>query len=595
MNGEGTARLRRFWVFLRPFWRSIVPLFLSILLSLLITLPTPWLEKMIIDQAIAEGDVELLYWLVGGIIGLYAGFRLLVFFRSVLSVRVKQKVLTSVRMAMYEHLQRMSLRFFARHPVGNLISRITNDVTYVQSLMNDELFEVIGSAIKLLLIIGLLFALSPTLTLLCAGILPVVALVFFLFKRRVYLQNRRLQEAQETLSGRIQQNFTCIKMIQAEVIEERMRQETLTASQDLERVGVRREILAVTANLFSTLASYLPILVIIWAVGGTMVIRGAMTLGALLAFTQYLMGVINPVQRLFKFNMDLQAGYAALDRIYEVLDEPPDIVDEPGAEPLDEPIRRVTFDGVTLRFATGEGGEATKMVTALDGVSFEIARGEKVALVGPSGSGKSSAAHLMLRFFDPTEGRVLVNGRPLSDFTLASLRRAVAYVPQDVFLLGDTVRRNLTLDRAVDRERLDASLERARAREFVRDLEGDLDARVDAGGANFSGGQRQRLALARALAKEADFYVLDEATSALDSGTEEEVMANLSEFLHGKTAVIIAHRLSFLRLVDRVLVFAGGRLVEQGSYDELMARRGMFYGLAGGAAGGHEGSGGRET
>jgi ABC-type multidrug transport system fused ATPase/permease subunit len=574
VKGEGRVRLKRFWVYLRPFSHSIVLLFLSILLSLLITLPTPWLEKTIIDQAIVQGDTDLLLRVVGLIIGLFAGYRVLIFFRSILSVRVKQKVLTSVRMAMYDHLQRMSLRFFARHPVGNLISRITNDVTYVQSLMNDELFEVIGSAIKLLLIVGLLFALSPTLTLMCAGILPVVALVFFLFKRRVYIQNRRLQEAQETLSGRIQQNFTCMKMIQAEVIEDQMRRETLEASQTLEQVGIRRETLGVTANLFSTLSSYIPVLTIIWAVGGTMVIRGTMTLGELLAFTQYLMGLINPVQQFFKFNMDLQAGYAALDRIYEVLDEAPDIADTPEAEPLEPPIRKVTFEDVSLSFGLGEGEELTT-VTALDGVSFEIAQGEKVALVGTSGSGKSSTAHLLLRFFDPTSGRVLINDRPMSDYSLVSLRQAMAYVPQEVFLLGASVRRNLALDRPVDDGRLEASLEGARAREFVRDLE----TAVEPGGTNFSGGQRQRLILARALAKDVGFYVLDEATSALDPATEVEVMRNLARFLEGKTAVLIAHRLTFLDLVDRILVFANGRLVEEGSFQELMDQRGMFYGL----------------
>ena len=332
------GRLRRFAVHLRPFSRSVALLFGTILAAILINLPTPWCEKLIIDEAIGKGRGDLLLPLVAVIAGLFVGYRVLLFLRGYLSVRVRQKVLTAVRMEMYAHLQRMSLSFFARNPSGALLSRLTNDVGYVQNLLNDELFEVISSGVKVLVVLGLLLAISPELTLYCACVMPVVAVVFLLFKKRVYQRNIELQETQARLSGQVQQNFAGMKLIQAEVMEDRARDDTLAASRELERVGIRREMVGVTGNLLTTVLSYVPVLCILWGVGGQMVIHKQMSLGELLAYTQYLLGLVAPVTRFFQFNMNLQAGYAALDRIHEVMDTEPEIRDAPDARELDAPI-----------------------------------------------------------------------------------------------------------------------------------------------------------------------------------------------------------------------------------------------------------------
>lgn len=579
------GRLRRFWVFLRPFRRTIVLLFASILFTILVNLPTPWCEKIIIDDAIPNGDYRLLLIMTGVIVGLFALFRLVVFFRGVISVRVRQRVLTDVRMRMYEHLQRMSLGYFAKNPVGALLNRITSDVGYVQNLLNDELFEVIAAAVRVLVVLGLLFAINVKLTLLCMAVVPVITLIFFLFKKRVYRRTLELQQTQAELAGQIQQNFAGMKLIQAETAEARVRDATLEASRQLERVGVRRETLGVTGNLLTTVLSYLPLIAILWGVGGYMVIHKTLTLGELLAFTQYLLGLVAPVTRFFEFNMNLQGGYAALDRIYEVLDEPPAIQDEADAEELVPPVQSLALEGVTLRFCTGEGE-----VTALRKVSFSVQRGEKVALVGTTGSGKTSVLHLLLRFHDPSEGRVLINGRPATCFTLRSLRGGIAYLAQEVFLFGASVRDNLTLGRDLGQAELRRALKLAEAHELVDGLEGQLDARVEQAGANLSGGERQRLALTRALAREAEVYLLDEATAALDGRTEQKIVQNLRHFLKDRTALIVAHRLSTLELVDRVLVFAGGRLVEQGPPKELLQAGGMLAALYRAQGGEEQGS-----
>ena len=571
------GRLRRFAVYLRPFTGSVVVLFGTILLAILINLPTPWCEKLIIDEAIGKGRGELLLPLVAFIAGLFVVHRLLLYFRGYLSVRVKLKVLTAVRMDMYAHLQRMSLSFFSKNPSGSLLSRLTNDVGYVQNLLNDELFEVISSAVKVLVVVGLLFAISTRLTLFCMCVMPVIAVVFLLFKKRVYQRNLELQETQARLSGQVQQNFAGMKLIQAEVMEDRARDDTLAASRELEQVGIRREMVGVTGNLLTTVLSYVPVLCILWGVGGQMVIEKQLSLGELLAYTQYLLGLVTPVTRFFQFNMNLQAGYAALDRIHEVMDTKPDILDAPGARELDEPIHSVELQGVSLLFP-GDGGAS---VTALDDVSLKIGRGEKVALVGPSGAGKTSVLHLLLRFYDPTEGQVLINGRPATDFTLRSLRRGMAYLCQEVFLFSTSVRQNLVLGREVPETRLREALQLSAADSFVEELEQGLDAPVLEQGSNLSGGQRQRLALARALTRDAGLLLLDEATAALDPRTEQQVLQRLHKYLEGRTALLVAHRYSLLEMVDRVLVFANGRLVEQGTLQELQDQGGVLSALMG--------------
>ena len=574
MSKQSRARIKRFVPYLRPFSRQILALFAFIVVAILVTLPVPWCEKVIIDDAIPQGDKKLVLLMVGAVAGLLISNRVFVYLRSYLSVRVRQQVLTSVRMKMYSHLQRMSLGFFSRNPSGSLLSRITNDVGQVQNVFNDALFEVIGAVLKVVVVTVLLLLISPKLFLLCALALPFTALVFVLFKKKVYAENRALQESQARLSGEIQRNFGAMKLIQAEVIEEHVREQTLASSKELEKVAVRKEMVAVKGNFLTMVFSSVPMVCILWGVGGIMVIDHTLTLGALIAFTQYVLGLVGPITRFFQFNMDLQAGYAALDRIFEVLDEPPEIEDQPTAQLVRRPVETVAFDNVSLRF--GDEGE---VAAALTDVTFEIERGEKVALVGPSGAGKTSVLHLLLRFHDPTGGQVLINGVPLTDFTLASVRGATAYASQDVFLLGDDIRSNLLLGREEKADVVEQALQLADADTFVSKLDGGLDARIDERGTIISGGQRQRLALARLALKDVDLYLLDEPTAALDSQTEAQIFRNLHGLLADRTALIVAHRFSFLDLVDRILVFSDGRLIEDGTFEDLMQKRGMFYAL----------------
>ncbi len=570
-------RFLRFCVYLKPFTKGIILLFVTIFISMLINIPIPLLEKTIIDEAIPNADIRLLFVKVATILGLYAMLHSFNYIRNKMSINIRQKVLTKVRMDIYEHLQRMSMQYFSKQQSGALLSRILNDVGYIQNLVNDEFFTVVSSIVKIAVVIFLLFRINIILSLLCLCILPVIILVFVLFKKRVYLDSKKLQETQAYLSGKIQENLSLMKLIQAETIEDQKGEETLSYNKDLERVSIRRGMTSITGNYILSMTSYLPIFIILWGVGGYFAIQRIITIGSLIAFMQYLFDVIGPVTGFFQFNMNLQAGYAALDRIYEILDKPLEIKDKPEAKALTESIFAISFKDAVLRFP--DRNNPQKTVTALNHINLKIRRGERIGIVGPSGGGKTSLIHLILRFYNSSEGTVFINDLPIDAYKIKSIREKIAYVPQEIFLFNDTIRNNITLGREFSHQEIENSIRFAHLEELVLSMEYGLDSIIGERGVTLSGGQRQRLALARIFLKKPDMFIFDEAFSALDSKSESLIQQALKEIIKGCTAIIIAHRFSFLELVDRILVISEGSLVEDGHFDELLKRKGLFYKL----------------
>jgi subfamily B ATP-binding cassette protein MsbA len=402
-------------------------------------------------------------------------------------------------------------------------------------------------------------------------------LIFLLYKKRVYLDNKELQETQAYLSGKIQENLTLMKLIQSETLEEQKGIETFSYTKDLERIGIRRGMTSITGNFLISVVTYLPLFLVIWGVGGYLVIYGTLTIGSLLAFMQYIFNVIGPVTRFFQFNMNLQAGYAALDRIYEILDKPPDIKDKHGAKPLTEKITTIKFKDVVLRFPDRNNPE--KMITVLDHINLEIKSGEKIGIVGPSGGGKTSLIHLILKFYTSSEGMVLFNDIHIDNYKIKSIREKIAYIPQEIFLFNDTIRNNVTLGREYNDEEIVDSIRMAYAESFISSMEHGIDSVIGERGVTLSGGQKQRLALARIFLRRPDIFIFDEAFSALDSKSELLVQETLKTLIKDSTAIIIAHRFSFLELVNRILVISEGKVVEDGPFDKLLSENGLFYKL----------------
>jgi subfamily B ATP-binding cassette protein MsbA len=466
------------------------------------------------------------------------------------------------------------MHFYSRQQSGSLLSRMMNDVSYIQNLVNDEFFVLVSSAVQVIVMIYLLFTLNWQMTLLCACVLPVVIAVYLIMKKKIYHFSKKLQELYETLYGKIQENIASLKIIQAETIEERKDKETVGFCDKLADVSIKQTKTVVRANWVVTVFTQVPLLIILWCLGGWFVIEGKLTLGALLAFIQYLFGILGPVTRFFGFNLNLQARYAALDRIYEILDKPPDIADAPGAVPLETPITSIRFAAVSLHFT--DPGNSGKSIAALSGVNLEIKRGEKIGIVGSSGSGKTSLANLILRFYQPTAGDILVNGKNIPAYTMQSLRSRIAYMPQEEFLFNDTVKNNITLGREYSRAEIDTALKAAYAYDFVYNLADGMDTVIGERGVTLSGGQRQRLSLARVFLKKPDLFIFDEAFSALDTESEALIFKALQGIVKEAAALFIAHRFSFLQLTDRILVFSDGRLIEDGTLDNLVKDTGLF-------------------
>jgi len=562
--------LRRFWGFLRPQRTGLVVLGLSVLGLRGLSLPLPLLYREIVDRALPQREGGLLLGLIVALAALLLATRVLGFVLQVLSTRIQQAVLHHVRLRLYAHLQRMDLGFFRRHSTGGLLSRILSDAAQVQSVLSRQTFEVLAGALQLVVVGGLLLWLQPRLALLCAGVLPVLLGLVALFQRRIYRLSRALQEQREALSARLQENLAGVRLIQALSLEERQLEATRATSAALRDTVTRGEVLGSGVNLLTLTLTDLPLTLFVWGVGGLLVLRDELSLGGLLAFYQYLMMLYDPVLRLLRFHLQLQAARASLDRLFEILDSPPAVRDRPDAQPLRAPHGHLRCEGLSLRYGPDQPA-------ALRSLDLELQPGEVLGLVGPSGAGKTTLINGLLRFLEPCAGRILLDGQDLADVRLDSLRRKIGLVSQETFLFADTVRANVALARpGASEEELRRAAAAAQATDFIEALPQGWDTVLGEGGAGLSGGERQRLALARVFLQDPPLLLLDEATSALDARSEELVQRALACLLRGRSAIVVAHRFSTLRSCDRVAVLSGGRLVEQGRAAELAARGGLY-------------------
>ena len=567
--GRG-APLRRFLGFVKPHWPLLLLVGSLVIATRLIGLPLPMVYRALVDEALPQHDVRLLGALVVAVAALMLVGRGLGFGLQVLSAKLQQAVLHDVRLALYAHLQRLDLGFYRRHTTGGLLSRIVNDVRQVQSLLSGQAFAVIASAAQIVVVAGLLLWLNPRLSLASAAVFPVLIGLVAVFQKRIYRISRAMQERREALSARLQENLSGLRLIQALTLEQRQLEATARTSAELRDTLVRSELIGSGVNLLTVALTDLPLTLFVWGFGGYLVIDDQLSLGSLLAFHQYLMMLYSPVIQVFRFNIQLQVARAAVDRLYELLDARSATADVPGAEPLRCSAGELRFEGVTLRYSP-DGPPA------LHTLDLHVRSGEVLGLVGPSGAGKSTLVNGLLRFLPTAEGRILIDGQAVSAVTAASLRRQVGLVAQEGFLFGDTLAANIALGApGADPARIEVAARDAQAHEFIERLDAGYDTPVGERGLGLSGGERQRVALARAFLQDPPVLVLDEATSALDARSETLVQAALARLVRGRTAIIIAHRFSTLKLCDRIAVLSGGRLAQLGTHAQLAAQGGLY-------------------
>lgn len=563
--------LKRLFGHVKPYWKPLLLTAVALLLVTGLSLLPPLFQRAIIDGVLATGDMSRLWKLIAGLVGVYALLQAVSMAEQYVRHVLGARFILDLRVRLYAHLQRLSLSFFEQTSTGELMSRVTNDV---EALENFVTHGVTLTAVDLLRLLGasaILVALEWRLALVVLIPVPFIALglrAFNKYARPIYRQARdRLGD----INARLEDNLAGIRVTQAFVQEEPELLRFSDASQQYYLQRVRS--IRAWSTFFPGLR-FLALLgtALVLGFGAWMVARGQVTLGTLVAFLAYSTSFYEPLNRLTEIDNILQQAIAAGERIFELMDEVSDIQDAPDAVLLESIEGDVVFENVDFRYQDGEG--------VLHDINFHITPGEVVALVGPSGAGKTSIARLLSRFYDPVQGRVLVDGRDLREVQVASLRRHVAVVLQDTFLFNASVRENLCYGKpdATDEE-LIAAATAAYAHEFIMQLPQGYATEIGERGVKLSGGQKQRLALARAILADPRILILDEATSSVDAEAEYLIQQALDEVMRGRTALVIAHRLSTIRNADKIIALEGGRIREIGSHQELLARGGLYSAL----------------
>jgi ATP-binding cassette subfamily B protein len=552
--------------------RTIFSIF-SLLLATATALAPPLLAKYAIDDGITHKDLGTLWVIVGAF--LLAGLANwgMSYVQTYLTGWVGERILADLRIKLFGHLQRLSLGFFERNRAGVIISRLTNDVEALDQLVTDGVTTLVQSTLTLIGTAILLFILDWRLALATLAVIPIMSVGTILFRMHSSRAYAAVRERLGLVTATLAEDIAGMRIVQAFTREDRNIAHFREVADGYREANMRTVVLNALYFPFVDLVSSVALAVVL-GYGGHLYFQGALTLGTLFAFLLYVQNFFDPVQQLSQLYSTFLSATAALDKIMDVLDEKPQVVDEASAGELPPVKGHVRFEHV--RFGYGDGPDV------LPDLDLDVPAGTTVALVGHTGAGKSTIAKLLARFYDPRDGRITIDGIDLRKVTQASLRHQLGIVPQEGFLFAGTVAENIAFGRpdASGDEILQAA-QAVGAHDFILRLEDGYETEVQERGSRLSLGQRQLIALARALLADPRILILDEATSSVDIGTERKIERALRLLLAGRTAFIIAHRLSTIRDADLIVVLEHGQIVEQGNHDELLQRRGLYTSLYG--------------
>ncbi len=610
--------LWRVWDFAKPYRFQVIALIVTIFAITGLTLVPPILLRELIDTVLPDQDYSQLNRLALALIAVPLASGLIGVVQRRLSAMVGEGVIFDLRRALYDHMLRMSLRFFTITRTGELMSRLNNDVVGAQRAVTGTMINIVSNLITLISVLAIMFVIEWRLTLLGLAILPLFVLPARRVARRLRAIRRRSMELNAEMNASMNETLNVSGALLVKLFgrEKREKRNFASDAEKVRDIGVESAVVGQWFMLGLSLIGAVGTALVYWG-GGRLVLSGAFTIGTLVAFSAYLRQLYGPLIALTNAPVEFAQSMVSFERVFEALDIPIEIQEKEDAKSLDKLSGTIVFDEVSFSYLEGEGGgleevtrfgwgadrtallkrgkqaengqddeegraesaegQARQLRWALRGVDFRIDPGELVALVGPSGAGKTTITYLIPRLYDPTEGRVLLDGVDLTDLTLETLARNVGMVTQDTFLFYDTIRANLLYARenATEAEMI-AAARAANIHDFIADLPDGYDTVVGERGYRLSGGERQRIAIARVILKDPQILVLDEATSHLDSLSEALIQEALQRVMRGRTSLVIAHRLSTILAADKILVMDLGRLVEAGTHEELLAQGGLY-------------------
>jgi ABC-type multidrug transport system fused ATPase/permease subunit len=562
------GQLRRILSYLRPYWWIEAEVFVCMAIGVALTLVNPLVIKVLIDNVIVDKNIGLLHIIMIALVALYLIRALFNVVTAYLFNFVGQRVLFDIRSQLFQRLERLHMGFFHRMKTGEMVSRINNDVESLQSIVTTTFVDLITDLITVIGILAVVLYLDWRLTLVSLSVFPLFILSMSYFSRQVRSRSRLVREKVADILHFFHETITGMKLVQSFVQEKFEARRFLRKGKEMINLRIGLGFFGSLTNSSAGFFVALGPALVLWY-GGYRVMSGALTIGGLVAFYAYIGDLFSPIFRLAQLNVTVQTALASIERIFEFLDIEPRIQDAPDAVVLSEVRGDVAFENISFSYQPGE--------PILEDISFRVRQGETVAIVGPSGVGKTTIINLVCRFYDPLSGAVRLDGVDIRRIKVTNLRKQIGIVSQETFLFNSSILENLRYGsrRSTNEEVVDAA-GKANINEFIESLPDGYETMVGDRGVRLSGGERQRLAIARAILKDPKILILDEATSSLDSKSEALIQKALEPLTKDRTTITIAHRLSTVVNAGTILVLNKCRIVERGTHRELLERGGLY-------------------
>ncbi|MBP9538084.1 MAG: ABC transporter ATP-binding protein [Negativicutes bacterium] len=562
---------KRLLLYAKPYSGRLMLAFLFTSVAAAGNLFVPWILKDVIDKVLMNKDIFLLNTIAVTIVIVFFIRGICFYAQTYLMSYVGQKVIIDIREAVYRKLQFLSLGYFEKRQTGTIMSYVTNDVGALQGSIIESATDFVTEMSILIGSLVLMFNLHWKLSLLTLITMPLVAKAMDLFGKKLKRTSGIMQDRAADITAVLQETISSVRVIKSFVREEYEIARFVKENYANFRAQMKNAQVMATLTPVIELIAAIGVTFLIWY-GGFEVINGNLTAGALIAFLVYATNLANPIKRLSRIYGNIQKAMAAAERVFSVLDEKTDIVEKENATELKAVIGKVDFKAVTFKYNENE--------VILKDINLEVKAGQMVAIVGPSGAGKTTIVNLLPRFYDPVAGNIYIDDVNIADVTLASLREKIGIVPQETVLFNGSIYDNILYgDLTATTEEVMAAAKAANAHDFIMQMADQYQTQIGERGSKLSGGQRQRIAIARAILKNPRILILDEATSALDTESEKLVQDALDKLMVGRTSFVIAHRLSTILQADMIIVMEKGQIVEQGSHEELLKLDGLYSGL----------------